>query len=204
MLERVTNDHGGVGRACGVGRGLGVTLDVAVGVGLAVGVDVGMGVTVGVGVGFGVAVGVGVAVGDGVAAGVGVGVGVGVAVEVGVGVAPDCTSNEPISSRPVTTRLKPGPRWSKKGGGVKFGSPAFIAGLPGNSSWVNVGPPLSCNGPSTGSVLTWSPGPVRKPSPSSLQRLYPCEMIEPELSKILPPAAPVFRMVFPTSSVSSL
>ena len=24
MLERVTNDHGGVGRECGVGRGLGL------------------------------------------------------------------------------------------------------------------------------------------------------------------------------------
>src|SRR5213076_2639059 len=32
------------------------------------------------------------------------------------------------------------------GGGVKFGSPASIAGLPGNSACVKVGPPLSCNG----------------------------------------------------------
>ena len=60
--------------------------------------------------------------------------------------------------RPFTTRGKPCPRWSKKGGGVKFGSPASMAGLPGKSSCVKVGPPLSCKGPSTGSVLIWSPG----------------------------------------------
>ena len=65
-----------------------------------------------------------------------------------VGVGP-CTSNEPISMRPFTTRSKPGPRWSKKGGGVKFGSPALMAGLPGNNACVKVGPPLSCNGPSS-------------------------------------------------------
>ena len=64
-----------------------------------------------------------------------------------------CTSNEPMSMRPLTTRSKPGPRWSKKGGGVKFGSPASMAGLPGNNACVKVGPPLSCSGPSIGSVL---------------------------------------------------
>src|SRR5262245_42064619 len=31
---------------------------------------------------------------------------------------PDCTSNAPMSSRPLTTRSKPGPRWSYEGGGV--------------------------------------------------------------------------------------
>ena len=81
------------------------------------------------------------------------------------------TSNEPLSIRPFTTRLKPGPRWSKKGGGVKFGSPASIAGLLGNSACVNVGPPLSCKGPSSGAVLIWSPGPVKKPPASSSLRL---------------------------------
>ena len=74
----------------------------------------------------------------------GEGLGVGVAVGVGVGVGP-CTSNEPMSMRPFTTRSKPGPRWSYKGGGVKLGSPALIAGLPGNNACVKVGPPLSCN-----------------------------------------------------------
>ena len=37
--------------------------------------------------------------------------------------------------------------------GSKFGSPASMAGLPVKSSWVKVGPPLSCNGPSLGVVL---------------------------------------------------
>src|SRR6266404_151533 len=136
-----------VGRGGGVGRDLGVGL--TLGVGVALGVPVGVGVAVGVAVGEGVTVGVAVGVGVGVA----LGVAVGVAVGVGVGVEPDCTSKEPISMRPFTTRSKPGPRWSKNGGGVKFGSPASIAGLLFNSSWVNVGPPLFCNGPSSGSVL---------------------------------------------------
>src|SRR5438309_2880814 len=77
----------------------------------------------------------------------------GVALGVGLGVVPTCTSNDPLSMRSLRTRQKTGPRWSKKGGGVKFGSPALIAGLPGNSACVKVGPPLSCNGPSIGSVL---------------------------------------------------
>jgi hypothetical protein len=84
-----------------------------VGTGLAVGVGLGVIVDVGVAVGMGVELGlrVGVTVAKGVIVGVTVGgtVGVGVPVEV-------CTSNEPISIRPFTTRSKPGPRWSKKGG----------------------------------------------------------------------------------------
>src|SRR5205807_1728296 len=113
----------------GVGRGRGSTR------------DLGVGVALGVGLCLGVAVGVGVAVG------IGVPVGLGVGVEAG-----PCTSNEPMSIRPSTTRSKPGPRWSKEGGGVKAGSPALTAGLPGNNPCVKVGPPLSCNGPSIGSV----------------------------------------------------
>jgi len=132
----------GCSRGVGVGRGVADGVDVAVGVGVAVAVAV----AVGAGVAVGVAVGGAVAVGEAVAVGVVVGVGVGVPVGF-------CTSNEPISSRPFTTRSKPGPRWSKKGGGVKAGSPALTAGLPGNKACVNVGPPLSCNGPSIGSVL---------------------------------------------------
>src|SRR6266481_4865517 len=121
----------GCSRGAGVGRGVADGVDVAVGVGVAVDVAVDVGVAVGAGVGVGLAVGVGV----------------------GDGVEPDCTSNEPISMRPFLTRKKPEPRWSKKGGGVKAGSPALTAGLPGNSACVKVGPPLSCNGPSIGSVL---------------------------------------------------
>ena len=99
----------------GVGRGLGVTLDlgvgVALGVGLCVGAAVDVGVTVGVALGVGVVVGTGVgdevAVGDAVAVGIGVPVGLGV----GVGVVESpCTSKEPMSIRPLTTRAKAGPR----------------------------------------------------------------------------------------------
>jgi hypothetical protein len=79
----------GVRRGLGKGPGLGVTL----GRGVAVGVEE--------------TVAVGVAVGTGVDVAVGVGVGV----SVGVGVAPcPCISNEPMSIRPLTTRLKPVPR----------------------------------------------------------------------------------------------
>src|SRR5439155_8177111 len=126
------------GSDLGVGVALGVGVTVAVAVGVAVGVVVGVAVTV--------AVAVGVAVGAGVDVGLAVGVGVGVPVEL-------CTSKEPLSIRPFTTRLNPRPRWSKKGGGMKFGSPASIAGLPGNNACVKVGPPLSCKGLSSGAVL---------------------------------------------------
>ena len=168
QLARSARRGAGLGRTLGVGcsRGAGVGRGVADGVDVAVGVEVA--VAVAVAVGAGVAVGVGVAVGGAVAVGEAVDAGVVVGVGVPVGF---CTSNEPISSRPFATRSKPEPRWSKKGGGVKAGSPALTAGLPGNSACVNVGPPLSCNGPSSGSVLIWSPGPVRKPPPSSLLRL---------------------------------
>ena len=162
---------GGLGRGLGVNAGLGVGEGLGVKVGVAVGVAVKVGVEVGVTVGVCVTVAVGVNVAVGVAVGVVVGVGVVVVVGVGVGVPPLCTSKEPLSMRSFSTRGKPCPRWSKKGGGVKFGSPASMAELPGNSAWVNVGPPLSCNGPSIGSVLIWSPSPVRKPPPSSLLRL---------------------------------
>ena len=149
-----------------MGRPLGVGSDLGVGVALGVGVTVAVAVGVAVGVVVGVAVAVGVVVGVAVAVGVDVGLAVGVGVPVEL-----CTSNEPLSIRPFTTRSRPGPRWSKKGGGVKFGSPASIAGLLGNSACVKVGPPLFCKGPSSGSVLIWSPGPVKKPPASSSLRL---------------------------------
>jgi len=138
----------------GVGVGVGAWAAVGVGVGVRVAVEVAVGVSVGVNIAVAVAVdvAVGVALGVPVGVAVGVAVGVGVGVAVGVGVIP-CTSNEPTSSRPFLTRSKPAPRWSYNGGGVKLGSPALMAGLPSNSARVNVGPPLSCNGPSSGSVL---------------------------------------------------
>ena len=50
-------------------------------------------------------------------------------------------------------------------------------------------------------MLIWSPGPVRKPPPSSLLRLYPSEVTVPDWLRILPPDAPVFRIVLPISIV---
>ena len=72
-------------------------------------VAAGVAVGVGIGVGVGVALGVAVAVATGVAVAVAVGAPVAVAVGVGVGVT-GCTSNEPTSIRPPTTRGKPVPR----------------------------------------------------------------------------------------------
>ena len=81
--------HTSYGRGAGVGRGLGVGADL------------------GVGVGFGVAVAVSVGVAVAVAVAVTVAVGLGVDVGVGVG---SCTSNDPMSIRPFTTRSKAAPR----------------------------------------------------------------------------------------------
>ena len=123
---------------------MGLAVDVGVGDTVAVGVDVGVEEAVLVAV----AVGVDVGVEEAVLVAVGVG-----DVGVGVGVPPTWTSNEPMSIRLPLTRSKPGPRWSKEGGGAKLGSPASMAGLPGKRACVKVGPPLSCSGPSIGSVL---------------------------------------------------
>ena len=121
------------GRGDDVGRGLGGGGGGGVGEGLGVDVGVAVGVAVGGGVAVAVAVAVGVDVGVAVAVAVTVAVAVGAGLGVGVGEVPACSSNEPLSVRPFTSRSKPGPRWSKKGGGVKFGSPASMAGLPGNN-----------------------------------------------------------------------
>src|SRR5207249_639922 len=53
-------------------------------------------------------------------------------------------SYAPMSIIPPTIRAKP--RWSVSGALVL--SPALRAGLPQSRAWVNVGPPLSCSGPS--------------------------------------------------------
>jgi hypothetical protein len=118
-----------------------------------------VGVVVGVAVGTteAVAVGVGVTVGvvRGVEVGVEPGVAEGIELAVGVGVSPcPCTSNDPTSIRPFTTRSNPVPRWSNEGSGVKLGSPPLSARLPGNNACVNVGPPLFWSRPSRGSVNT--------------------------------------------------
>src|SRR5688500_11016582 len=166
-VEMLARCESGVGLGGGVGLivGIGVEIGVAVGVAVAAGVAVGDGATVGVAIGVAVAVAAGVAVAVAVAVGVGVavavavgvGVGVGLGFGVGAGVGVACTSTAPMSARPFTTRAKPGPRGSI----LSAGSLPSITGLSEAGSWVKVGPPLFCNGPSLGSVLIRSPGAVR-------------------------------------------
>ena len=69
-------------------------------------------------------------------------------------------SNAPMSIRLPDKRVKGVPRWSCSGGTAKFGSPMLMAGLPGNSACVGIGPPLSAKGPSRGSML---PSPLGSP-----------------------------------------
>ena len=69
-----------------------------------------------------------------------------------------------MSTVPLKTRAKPDPRWSSIRAWLFAGLmarallPASIAGLPGKSAMVWVGPPLLASGPSPGSATpTWLP-----------------------------------------------
>jgi len=201
----------GVGVLVGAARvpvGVGVAVLVAVGVGVLVGaarVPVGVGVAVLVAVGVGVLVGdARVPVGVGVAVLVGaarvpVGVGVAVLVAVGVGVLV-AAGLLPISTAPMSqVRLvapKTGrttPRWSVAWQAPPplpgaAGLPASMAGLPGKSACVEVGPPLFVSGPSLGlmgatSEPSWSPAPALSAQPVALPiRLWPPEVSVPAQS----------------------
>ena len=86
--------------------------------------------------------------------------------------------NRPLGVAPHPAGPRPGgPRASRIAvvviGAVGEGM-ASMAGLPGRRACVRVGPPLSCNGPSTGSVLGRSVGSVRLQVPSQ-SRLWPNE-----------------------------
>ena len=74
-------------------------------------------------------------------------------------------------------------------GGGPWLVPAAMAGLPFSRAWVNVGPPLSANGPSSGSALLMSPVPARPQLPS-LSRLWPRDVMALEQS-----LAPLFAMI---------
>src|SRR5439155_83254 len=78
-------------------------------------------------------------------------------------VVPGTNSYAPITQvampSPLPSAGREKPRWSVRGGGQSL-PPASMAGLPGNSAWVGVGPPLPCRGPSRGSMSTRSPGPL--------------------------------------------
>lgn len=69
------------------------------------------------------------------------------------------------------------PRWSASGQSASL--PAPMARLPLSRSWVAVGPPLSCKGPRSGSVLGRSVGSVRL-HVSSSSRLCPRDLTAPE------------------------
>jgi len=166
---------GGVGIEVGVGVSVAVGTGVAVGDGVSVGEGVSVGVTVGASVGVGVSVGVGIGVGVSVGAGVGVGVSVGTGVGegVGVGVSVDAgpSSKDPMSHAAPCGRETP--RWSAEG--HESVSPLSMAGLPAESAWVRVGPPLSASEPSCGSVVEMSPVPVSPQLPSE-SRLCPMDV----------------------------
>jgi hypothetical protein len=91
-----------------------------------------------------------------VALGVLVGVTVGALVGVAGG-ATAGTSTAPLSQAPLYRGSGRGcPRWSVLTGHLAMGT-ASRAGLPGCGAIVQVGPWLSCKGPSSGSTPTWSP-----------------------------------------------
>ena len=72
---------------------------------------------------------------------------------------------------------------------MKLGSPASIAGLPGNNAWVKVGPPLSASGTSCGLVFSRAP-----PHELSLLRLWSPKVVPTQLPP-LALATIVFRSV---------
>jgi hypothetical protein len=91
----------------------------------------------------------------GVGAGVVPGVGVRVGAGVGVGVT---TGAAGVSKAPMSHVLfRCCPRWSTPLSAAGQLPPAPMAGLPGWSASVGVGPPLPCSGPSRGSGPTTSP-----------------------------------------------
>src|SRR5438876_2629212 len=76
-----------------------------------------------------------------------------------------------------------------------------MAGLAGSGDMVGVGPPLSCTGPSSGSMgepaePIWSPNPVHPMLfPALPIRLYPCEMNAPEVSGFIGAVLPAMMVL---------
>ena len=82
------------------------------------------------------------------------------------------------------------PRWSVSGQAVL--SPASTAGLFAGRACVQVGPPLSCKGPSSGSVPGREPLVGSKPQEVSEDRLCPPSVMVPAQS---PPSGLLATMV---------
>src|SRR5262249_10564878 len=93
------------------------------------------------------------------------------------------TSTAPMSHTAVPSPLPSSGR-GVPGGSVAGGGqlvPASIAGLPGSSRWVCVGPPLSASGPSPGATPLRSPAAVNMQDPSS-SRFDPSVVKVPKLT----------------------
>lgn len=84
------------------------------------------------------------------------------------------------------------PRWSLVTAHWS-GAILSIAGLPGGSAWVRVGPPLSAKATSRGSVFTRSP--LVPPQLPSLERLLPAELTPTQLPPLALSATIVLRSV---------
>ena len=95
-------------------------------------------------------------------------------------------SYAPISQRPAWGRAIP--RWSVDGQPLFV--PALMAGLPGSSACVGVGPPLFCSGPSNGLVFVRSPLAF-SPQVLPLSRLWPSDINAPAAQ--VPSATMMFR-----------
>src|SRR5437764_5893851 len=105
-------------------------------------------------------------------------------------------SNAPMSepSPPLTFGIPPKslgrgrPRWSVVSPALRC--PRSIAGLPGSSACVFVGPPLNWSGPSLGITPAWSVGLVKPQlgiGPGSDSRLNPFEVEAGLLKQLAPP-----------------
>lgn len=184
----------GVSEAVGVGETVDVSDAVKVGDGVGVGVDVGEAVGVGETVDVSDAVKVGDSVGVGVAVFVAVGVGVlvEVRVEVGSGVFVGADVGVAVGTSPSYSKApgshcapcgRAAPRWSVTAQDAS--SPASMAGEPGSSAMLRVGPPLSASGPSSGSPVTEG---KQIADPSSTTLLFPYTMTLYEAVQSPPPA----------------
>src|SRR4051794_39827056 len=114
-------------------------------------------------------------------------------------------SNAPMSHAAPWGREMP--RWSAFG--QPSASPPSIAGLPGRSAIVGVGPPLPASAASSGSAFGRSPAAVRKQLPS-LSRLWPSDAITWSLTwqsrvpaALVLPATIVLRSVTRPSAIFS-
>ena len=86
---------------------------------------------------------------------------------------------------------------------MNFGSPASIAGLPGNNACVKVGPPLSCSKPEHRIRIDLVAGAGQITAAIIAAQDYShSEVTVPPALKMFSPKLPAFRMVLPSSSTA--